>query len=293
MFGEWQLGYMALDQYVLKHNIVYDRMMKVDPTIKTIGVGEIGGDWSKGMLTHSADQMTLISEHFYCQEQPGVMAHVALIPNAIKAKVDAHRRYRETLPSLKGKDIRIAMDEWNYWYGPHVFGELGTRYFVKDGLGIAAGLHEFYKNSDIVEMAQYAQTVNVIGAIKTTPTESAFETTGLVLKLYRNHFGTQPVVVTGTPEPLYVSAALTADGKALTLAVVNPTGEEMSCPIDWGGKTFSDAQAWEIAHPDPMAHNNPGDPPVVEIKERRAGDMSAGVTVKPYSVTLWRLNLKS
>ena len=32
------------------------------------------------------------------------------------------------------------MTEWNYWYGPHPFGELGTRYFLKDALGIAAGL---------------------------------------------------------------------------------------------------------------------------------------------------------
>jgi alpha-N-arabinofuranosidase len=292
MFGSWQLGYMAQDQYVLKHNLFFDRMTKVDPSIKTIGVGEVGDDWSKNMLTDCADQMTLISEHFYCQEQPGVMAHVALIPNAIKAKVDAHRRLRETLPKLKGKDIRIAMDEWNYWYGPHVFGELGTRYFVKDGLGIAAGLHEFYKNSDIVAMAQYAQTVNVIGAIKTTPTDAQFETTGLVLKLYRNHFGAQPVVVTGTPEPLYVSAALTADGKALTLAVVNPTGDDMTLPIDWAGRKFGESQAWEIAHPDPMAHNDPGHPMVIDIKDRRVGDVSEGVQVKPYSVTMFRLSLR-
>lgn len=292
MFGDWQLGYMAQSQYVLKHNIFFDRLTKVYPGIKTIGVGEIGKDWSKNMLTHCADQMTLISEHFYCQEQPGVMAHVALVPNAIKAKVDAHRRYRDTLPSLQGKDIRIAMDEWNYWYGPHVFGELGTRYFMKDGLGIAAGLHEFYKNSDIVEMAQYAQTVNVIGAIKTTPTDAQFETTGLVLKLYRNHFGTRPVTVKGSPEPLYVSAALTEDRRALTVAVVNPTGQEVTCPINWAGRLFSSAKAWEIAHPDPMAHNNPGDPQLIDIKERPAGDLQSGVKVNAYSVTLFRLELK-
>ena len=66
----------------------------------------------------------------------------AQIPNAVRRKAEAHRRYRQEIDSLQGKDIRIALDEWNYWYGPHVFGELGTRYFLKDGLGIAAGLHE-------------------------------------------------------------------------------------------------------------------------------------------------------
>ena len=82
-------------------------------------------------------------------------------------------------------DIRIALDEWNYWYGPHLYGELGTRYFHKDGLGIAAGLHEMIRNTDLMFMANYAQTVNVIGAIKTTTTGAELETTGLVRKLYR------------------------------------------------------------------------------------------------------------
>jgi alpha-N-arabinofuranosidase len=46
-------------------------------------------------------------------------------------------------------------------------------------------------------MANYAQTVNVIGAIKTTPTGAELETTGLALALYRRWFGTLPVRVTG------------------------------------------------------------------------------------------------
>jgi len=43
--------------------------------------------------------------------------------------------------------VRIAFDEWNYWYGSYEYGELGVRYFLKDGLGIAAGLHELFRNS--------------------------------------------------------------------------------------------------------------------------------------------------
>lgn len=287
MFGTWQLGYMALNQYTIKHNEVYARMKAVDPTILTIGVGEIGGDWSKGMLTRCADQMDLISEHFYCQERPGVMAHVAQIPNAIKAKVQAHREYRKTLPSLRGKDIRIAMDEWNYWYGPHVFGELGTRYFQKDGLGIAAGLHEFFRSTDIVAMAQYAQTVNVIGCIKTTPTAAAFETTGLVLKLYRREFGTIPIAVSGAPEPLDVMAALTADGKNLTVGIVNPTSDSVRLPLSWKGVAVADeGTAHDIAHDDPMAHNDPGSPPKVEIRSRRVTGLTDAILVQPFSATI-------
>jgi len=60
-------------------------------------------------------------------------------------------------------------------------------------------------------MANYAQTVNVIGAIKTTPTAAEMESTGLALALYRRHFGTLPVKVDGAPAPLDVAAAWTPD----------------------------------------------------------------------------------
>ena len=122
------------------------------------------------------------------------------------------------------------MDEWNYWYGPDLFGELGTRYFLKDALGIAAGLHEYARQSDMVFMANYAQTVNVIGCIKTTKTAAAFETTGLVLKLYRRHFGMIPVAAEAAA-PLDWPAAWTADRKALTIGIVNPTLKAVEIPL--------------------------------------------------------------
>ena len=87
------------------------------------------------MMQQCADNMDLISEHFYRQERPGLASHVAQIPEAVRQIADAHRDYRRRFDALKGKDIRIALDEWNYWYGPHVFGELGTRYFLKDASG--------------------------------------------------------------------------------------------------------------------------------------------------------------
>ena len=54
-------------------------------------------------------------------------------------------------------------------------------------------LHEMFRNSDLFFMANYAQTVNVIGAIKTTKTAAEMEPTGLVLALYRKRFGATPV----------------------------------------------------------------------------------------------------
>lgn len=288
MYGKWQLGHMPLEKYVAKHNEFAKAMRAADPSIKLIAVGD-AGPWSEGMMKHCANHMDLISEHFYCGEKKDLIGHVRQIADAIRRKADAHRRYRRDFDSLQGKDIRIAMDEWNYWYGSHAFGELGTRYFLKDALGIAAGLNEYARQSNLVFMANYAQTVNVIGCIKTSKTKAAFETTGLVLKLYRQHFGVQPVAAS-VDAPLDVAAAWTADRKTLTVAIVNPTPQKLDLP--WrlsGAKLTGSGTRWQIAGKDPMAYNDPDKGSQVVIEEGRVSGVRNELGVAPYSVTLYAL----
>jgi alpha-N-arabinofuranosidase len=292
MYGGWQLGHMPLADYVRKHNEFATALQAEDPSIKLVAVGD-AGPWSEGMMQECAENMDLISEHFYRQESPGLASHVAQIAESVRAKAEAHRRYREQFESLKGKDIDIALDEWNFWYGPHVFGELGTRYFLKDALGIAGGLHEYARQSDIMFMANYAQTVNVIGCIKTTKTAAEMETTGLVLQLYRAHFGTIPVSVQ-TEAPLDVAAALTADGKYLTIGVVNPTLSELSIPCQIAGAKLAAAgtgKRWQIAGSDPQAFNHPGQPRTIDIQEDTVTVPLDALQVAPCSVTLFALPL--
>jgi alpha-N-arabinofuranosidase len=131
------------------------------------------------------------------------------------------------------------MDEWNYWHRDYVYGELGCVYDVADGLGVAAGLHEFFRQSDLIRMAHYAQTVNVIGAIKTTRTAAEMETTGLVLQLYRAHYGQIPLRLEQDFAPADVAAALTQDGRTLTIAVMNPTNLEMQLQPSLAGATLA------------------------------------------------------
>jgi alpha-N-arabinofuranosidase len=236
--------------------------------------------------------MDHLSEHTYWQSKPDVPAHVAQATAAIKKIADAHRVYRKELPALRGKDIRIALDEWNYWYGANEYGELGTRYFLQDGLGAAAALHEMFRNSDLFLMANYAQTVNVIGAIKTTKTAAEMEPTGLVLQLYRQRFGTTPVALSGVPAPLDAAAALSADGRALTIAGVNPTGEAKRLPLSVaGGALLGSGQKWTITGEGKWAHNAPGAPRGVDIVSAPVSKTDA-LEAGPLSVTLYSLWLR-
>lgn len=302
MFGPWQLGFMQLGHYTLKHNQVAAAMRRVDPTIKLIGVGALNSrnprhdpdeksGWSRGMLQQCADSMDLISEHFYCGGNADLLKHVRQIPDQIRQKADGHRKLRNELPELQGKDIRIAMDEWNYWHRPYEYGELGCVYHLRDALGIAAGLHEYFRNSDIISMAHYAQTVNVIGCIKTTKTDAAFATTALPLMLYRHHFGVVPVKVTA-PAPLDAMAALSQDRKTLTIGIVNPTLKTAGMQIQLAGASLRRAgRCWEIAG-DPMAYNEPGVAPRVAISQRPVTSAGDKIDVPACSITLYALELK-
>ncbi|MBN1938593.1 MAG: carbohydrate binding domain-containing protein [Candidatus Aminicenantes bacterium] len=292
MYGNWQLGHMPLSDYVKKHNRFAQAMRGKDPSIELIAVGAVGS-WSEGMLAGSAEFMDSMSEHFYVQSRPGVMSHAGLAAREVKRIADAHRRYRETIPAVKGREIPVALDEWNYWYGPHVYGELGTQYFLKDALGIAAGLHEFFRNTDVFFMANYAQTVNVIGAVKTNKTAAVLDTTGEVLALYRNHFGTIPLKVGGVPAPLDVAAAWKDGKKILTVAVVNPSTESMRLSLSVKGlRLASKAKLFRITGPDPLSKNMPGLPPEVKTVETAGVPFGGTLTLPPMSVSLYEIPVR-
>ena len=292
MWGSWQLGHMPVDRYVKTNNLFADAMWKEDPGAQLVAVGNVG-DWSKTMLEDCADHMNFISEHIYCKEGSNVVGHVKELADEIRHVASVHREYREEIPGLTAKNIRVALDEWNYWHGSYSYGELGVRYYLKDGLGVAEGLHELYRNSDLFYIANYAQTVNVLGCIKVTTTAAAFESTGLVLELYRNHFGTIPIAVSGRGDNLDVSAAWVDDKKAITVAIVNPNSVDESVSLDLNGVSLAkNATRWMIANPDPESYNEPGKTPNIAIGKMAVKLKNSGVLVPPYSVSLYRLEIR-
>ncbi|GAF68393.1 unnamed protein product, partial [marine sediment metagenome] len=292
MYGSWQLGHMPLEEYVKKHNRVAEAMWNVDRSIQLVGVGE-AGEWSETMLKVCSDHMNLISEHIYCRERPDVIEHTRQLSQQIKRKVNAHRKYREEIEGLAGKDIRIAMDEWNFWYGDYLYGELGVRYHLKDGLGVAIGLHELFRNSDLYFMANYAQTVNVIGCIKTTPTAAGFATTGLPLKLYRRYFGTIPIAISEVTGNLDIAAAWTTDKKAITVAIVNPTEGAELVMVDFGETVLKEnGKKWTIRHSDPEIYNEPGKKPNVSIQEEDIILTKNELNIPSFSIVMYRLEIK-
>jgi len=306
MFGPWQLGFMQLSHYVQKHNRVAQAMWHVDPSLHLIGVGSFGEvnskndpdqkyHWTEGMLRECADYMNYISEHFYrgrtpwAPEEPNLIGHVNLLRQSIIQKAQGHRTLQKSLGLLDTRPVPIAMDEWNYWHQPYVYGELGCAYDLSDALGVAVGLHEYFRNSDIIQMAHYAQTVNVIGCIKTTKTDAFFDATALPLMLYRHHYGSIPIEVEGNhaAAALDVAAAWTSDRKTVTLAVVNPNRESKAVEIKLDAiKPQAKGTGWIIGGDDPKLRNDENNEriKIVEVPVHWEDRLS----VAPLSITLVR-----
>jgi len=289
MYGSWQLGHMPLEKYLLKHIAVAKAMWSVDPEAELVAVGNVG-EWTEGMLRTCNKFMDLMSEHIYCKEKKDVIEHASQLADNIRRVAEQYRKYYKDI--LGGKKIMIAMDEWNYWYGDYIYGELGCRYHMKDALGVARALHEFFRNNDVYYMANYAQTVNVIGCIKTTKTNATFAATGIVLKLYRNVFGKVPVGIKCNDDKLDVFAALGKNRKYLTIGIVNPTFNEKEVTINLGDREIKkEAKVWYIQNDDPMAYNEPGKLMRVDIKEKIIDVGSGVVTISPLSINIIRIDL--
>src|ERR1017187_5819042 len=298
MSGSWQLGNVPIEEFVKRHNAFSQALFNIDESIKLVASGDAvrpSSNWDRQLLSNSSDYINLISKHFYRQDWHGggLMTHVRQISDAIHEIAEAHRNYLNSIPEMKGKNIRISLDEWNYWYGPHVFGELGTRYFLRDALGIAGGINEFSRDSDVIALACYAQTVNVIGAIKTSKTAAVLDSTGEALAMYRHHFGSIPVEISGASEPLDVAVTWTTNKKARTISIINPTYESQHLTLNVvGARLDSKGRSWVLSGPDDMSYNDPGKDPVVKFTEKSFNNIGNTLEVAPVTATIFEIRVK-
>jgi alpha-N-arabinofuranosidase len=242
MYGQWQLGHMYIDHYVLKHNMFAKAMRKVDPSIVIVASGatpfETGTtvrhhrpplpaklpfdynspqDWSGQLLKHSADYFEYLAEHLYpladsafdVNEQKFVRVEdplvdrVRRIPNRVRCTVEAWEEYLKRMPHLKDKNIRLAIDEWAG----------GGRRGFTSTLCAAEGLHEMFRHSDIIKMGAYTAFTSCLAF---DGADSCYSATGLVFYLYRHQFGTIPVEVTGNSPQHPVKGTVGVDKPAIS-----------------------------------------------------------------------------
>jgi alpha-N-arabinofuranosidase len=164
-----------------------------------------------------------------------------------------------------------------------------------------------FRHSDIFQMGALTFATATMSSNRT---EAILNPTGMLFKMYRDHFGTIPVGVTGnSPQPkptfpaggdqpavnpgsdtypLDVSSALSEDRKTLTIAVLNPSDSEQSIQLAVNGtKLASAGKQWRMAPDSIDATVQVDKKPEVQIEEQTLGPLPATVTVRPFSVNIY------
>jgi alpha-N-arabinofuranosidase len=341
VYGEWQLGHLYIDQFVLKHNAFARAMRAVDPAIKLVASGatpfetsttarhhrkplpaklpyEFGSkqDWSGQLLEHCAGNIDFLAEHLYpvndsafdveaqafVQLTDPLVDRVRRTPNRVKATVEAWEEYLKRMPQLKDRNIKLAIDEWTG----------GGRVDFSRTLCAAEGLHEMFRHSDVITMGAYTAFT---ACLASDGADSCYSSTGLLFHLYRHHFGTIPIVVTGNASqhevkgtvgvdkpvvssgsdtyPLDVVAAFGNDRKSVTVAVVNPTESLQKINVTFNHVALQDkATKWEIAVPDLQTRNVVGQEAKIKIAETSLSEMPGRLELAPLSIGLYEFKVR-
>ncbi len=141
-------------------------------------------------------------------------------------------------------------------------------------------------------------------------------TTGLVFKLYGDHFvpgsvpvelsgnspqpspkypigGDQPETNSGSPTyPLDMFAALTPDHHFLTLAVVNATSEPQKFDLKIaGGRPVGQSTVWQLTGQSVDAVDKVGEQAQVGVKESLIDDLPQTLSVGPISINVYKFPL--
>ena len=349
-YGFWQIGFTPLRYYVIKHNEFAREMRKVDPSITLLGsgampdemtvtgnarmatgnpIGEFGtdGDWTGGLLKNCWGNFDGLTEHWYARsgsrfdvnigqhdtyhggfQMPPRYGYIPVtqtliewerVPsNRVRVKEEEWAEYEKLFPAIKDKKIFLSIDEWAY---------TGTPMNLKLALSYAMVLQEMFRHTDFVKMSAFTMGLSTLDY---NLTSAAYNTNGLMFKMYRDHFGALPVEVTGnSPQPgpkwpvggeqprvspgsptypLDVSAALSSDKKFLTIAVVNPS--ETAQPLQLNIENIhvgGASKMWQMTGANPEAANHLGEEPQVKVTETDLTQSPRTVSVAPISINIY------
>jgi alpha-N-arabinofuranosidase len=274
-------------------------------------------DWTGALFLHCLDNMDMISEHYYNYDSHFDLSLAKQVPNDpneplvdwmrrpanhIRIKCEEYQEYVNRIPALKNKPVPIALDEYAY--------ARGGNYKVVPAY--AWNFHEMFRHSDLYQLATLTF---VTGTYNAARGQAVLNPVGMLFKFYRDRFGTIPVDVSGnSPQPkpkdppggeqpivhagsdtfpLDVAAAWTADRKALTVAVINPTESPQTLSLQIRGAELSgQGTLRRMAPPSLTANVVVGQEPGVKIEEQPVDQVPTNPTFAPFSVNIYEFPVK-
>jgi alpha-N-arabinofuranosidase len=164
-------------------------MKRVDSSIKLVAVGvDYDSELNIDMIRIAGEYIDYLSIHTYISidRQGKTYEDLVAWPIAIEENLkhiyitieQTRRRYRVK------KEIKIAFDEWNVWYPEAQPPYLEQITSMKDTIFTALVLNALQRLSNIMPIATFTQTVNVLPLILTKEDKTLLTPQYLVFKLY-------------------------------------------------------------------------------------------------------------
>jgi alpha-N-arabinofuranosidase len=277
-------------------------------------------DWTGALFLNCLDNMDMISEHYYNYNSHFDLALAKQVPNDpneplidwmrrpanhIRIKYEEYQEYLKRIPALKNKPVPIALDEYAYAGGR-------GRGNYKVVPAYAWNFHEMFRHSDLFQLGSLTF---ITGTYSAAGGKAVLNPVGILFKFYRDHYGTIPVDVSGnSPQPkpkdppggeqplvhagsdtfpLDVAAAWTADRKALTVAIINPTETIQTLSLQIRGAELSGKGILRRMAPESLtATVVVGQEPGVKIEEQAMDAIPSNPTFAPFSVNIYKFPVK-
>jgi alpha-N-arabinofuranosidase len=225
----------------------FAKLMKLqDRSLKLVLVGDTRDpEWNERVLDELHPITDYLAVHFYAV--PGDTTYTELLESVYQyeAYLATLRGQLATLPETGGlsrwyrfegrqQPVKLAVDEWGIWHMDSPKGKGAYRleypYEWRHALATGAFLHLFYRNSDIIGLATWAQLTNVLAPIMTTSDTAYIQPPYVALRRYREHMLNNYLPLTESRKNGIDMVATVSDtGDRVVVAVVN-TGVEPVTP---------------------------------------------------------------
>lgn len=310
--GPWQVGHKTPEEYARTYTEFAKVMKWTDPSIELVaaGVSLWAPDWVERvqlLMEHAPHLIDYLAIHWYVgnSRERGYRDDDFASYMAVSEKLDdllsATTGILRAMSSAQklGREVPIAVDEWNVWYRVFGEGKLEETYTLEDALVVAMHFNAFFRHAKRVKMANLAQVVNAIAPIVTSPEGLVLQTTFHPFELYARTAGGTALDVRwdgptfATPEfealrVLDVAATLDPERKRLALYLVNRSQTGQSCTVELQRGRFAAHGELHVIHgPDVKSANTFADPDVVGVRSRpvAAGGAHLTLELEPHSVT--------
>lgn len=302
VYGDWQIGMKTPQEYARACKEFGKVMKWVDPTIKTVASTCTGDfDWvdrTALILEQASDVVDYLSIHWYISNaEPNFEKYMAsreVVEEQLTAFESLVTAMQYSGPS-KGRDIGIAVDEWNVWFTGND-PALGEVYDLRDALVVAMQLMAIMRHCKMVTMANIAQIVNVIPPIVTSPDGIFLQTIFHPFELLSRESGSvaldaaticdtfQGGSYTGCPA-LDVAATFEPTTGQISVFVVNRTMDGIDAVLDLQGSEGRDGRAYVVNAPDVRTANGFDSPEAVRTVQTGFDAKRTAFTFEPHSFT--------